>query len=97
MPTPAHIVAGDISQRETKKSELFRRAGELLSAHGVCVIRNAFDADVITALRAAAQQRMYEVQRLLLLHGMLSQNGSVDVRFKEVVERDGGRCDMRLK
>ena len=97
MPTPDEIIAGDISAQGLKKSELLSNVKRILSTHGVCVIRGVLDHAVVCALRDAAQERMYELQRLLLLKSTLAQEGSVEVRFKEVVERDGGRCDVRFK
>ncbi|KAL1526512.1 hypothetical protein AB1Y20_015222 [Prymnesium parvum] len=75
-------------------------AVRLLHEHGVCWIEGVLAPDAVETCRTAALDRFAEVLRtLVLLQAMRTHSDSPPpaIRYGEVVERDGGRYDVRHK
>ena len=73
-------------------------AAAQLSSEGVAWVRGALATDVAAELHAAAAERFAEVLRAVIVRSVVQQRDGLapaPVRYAEVVERDGGRFDVR--
>lgn len=73
-------------------------ASAALASDGFCLLRDVLDPPTLEAVRSSAQERLSELLRALLLQQVVKLqqgDGPVATRFQELVERDGGRLDIR--
>ena len=67
---------------------------DALATDGVCHMSGVLDAGALDECQTHASKRLYAILRHMLLKQVMSET-SEPSRYQEVVERDGGRLDVR--
>lgn len=67
---------------------------DALATDGVCHMSGVLDAVALDECQTHASERLYAILRHMLLKQVMSET-SEPSRYQEVVERDGGRLDVR--